>query len=193
MFIFMENQIEPLGKKILLVDDDDYLRGIYESKFKEEGFEVIIAKDGQEALEKINAGLVPDVIFTGIIMPRLTGFEFVRKIQADKKLPKIPIAIFSHRNRLEDRQIAEELCVEFFAQGFIPIEEIIRRVQMMIGEKIIFKIKVHRGDRDLDKLIDLLSLQQGISCSYEQREIILDLEAKPKKGEFRIKLFCEPT
>ena len=187
----MENLIKSIGKTILLVDDDDFLRGIYEKKIKEEKFEVTIAKDGQEALEKINAGLAPDIIFTGIIMPRLTGFELVKKLKTDQNLAKIPIAIFSHRNRLEDKKTAQELGVEFFAQGFIPIEEIMRRVQMMIGQKNIFKIKLHRGDKDLDKLIDFLSFQQGISCSYEQRDVILDLEVKSEKGEFHIKLICD--
>lgn len=187
----MENQIRPLDKKILLVDDDDFLRGIYEKKFKEENFEVIIAKDGQEALEKINAGLIPDIIFTGIIMPRLTGFELIKKLKANQNLAQIPIAIFSHRNRLEDKKTAQEMGVEFFAQGFIPIQEIVRRIQVIIGEKNIFKIKLHRGDKDLDKLIDFLGLQQGISCSYEQREVILELEAKPEKSEFHVKLICD--
>lgn len=186
----MENQVRPLSKKILLVDDDDFLRGIYEKKFKEEKFEVTIAKDGQEALEKINAGLIPDIVFTGIIMPRLTGFELVKKLKADQNLARIPIAIFSHRNRLEDKKTAQELGVEFFAQGFIPIDEIVRRIQVMIGEKSIFKIKFHRDDKNLEKLIDLLSFQQGISCSYEQREVILELEAKSEKGEFHVKLIC---
>ena len=62
---------------------------------------------------------------------------------------------------------------------------------MMIGQKNIFKIKLHRGDKDLDKLIDFLSFQQGISCSYEQRDVILDLEVKSEKGEFHIKLICD--
>lgn len=187
----MENSPKPIGKKMLLVDDDDFLRGIYEKKFKEEKFEVTIAKDGQEAWDKIEKGFIPDIIFTGIIMPRLTGFELVKKVKADQNLARIPIAIFSHRNRLEDKKTAQEMGIEFFAQGFMPTSEIVRSIQVMIGEKNIFKIKIHRGDKDLEKLINLLIFQQGISCSYEQREIILDFEATPEKGEFHVKLICD--
>ena len=92
----MEGDTKTTKKKILLVDDDPQALEIYRHKFQEDSFEVVTAVDGQDALDKIKAGFIPDVIFTGILMPRLTGFELVKKIREDEKLAKIPIAISSH-------------------------------------------------------------------------------------------------
>src|SRR3989344_9674384 len=96
------------NKKILIVDDDDFLLGVYAKNFRDERFEVLTAHDGEEALEIINAGNIPDVIFTGITMPKMTGFELVAKLQADPKLANIPVAINSHRGRPEDEKLAKE-------------------------------------------------------------------------------------
>lgn len=64
---------------ILIIDDDDYLRRLYVEVFRQAGFQVIDAKDGAEGLAMTHLHK-PDIIFTGIMMPNLTGFEMMRKL-----------------------------------------------------------------------------------------------------------------
>ena len=80
----------------------------------EKSFEVLTAHDGQEAWEIIVSGNTPDIVFTGITMPRLTGFELIAKLQSDPKLANIPVAINSHRGRSEDQKLAKEMNVDDF-------------------------------------------------------------------------------
>ncbi len=77
-------------KKILIVEDDE--NSLYLAKFilEKEGYEVIEARDGLEALDKTSKE-TPDLILMDMQLPKLDGYEATRRIKADEKLSKIPI------------------------------------------------------------------------------------------------------
>lgn len=82
-------------KHILLVEDDPFLRDIYTTKFKEQGFSVEAAGDGKEALRKI-AVKEPDLLLLDIVLPYINGWEILRKIKNDQRFKKISIIIISN-------------------------------------------------------------------------------------------------
>ena len=179
------------AKKILIVEDDESLREVYTVLFREAGFEVLVAKDGQEAWDFIAAGRIPSVILTGIIMPRLTGFELIKRLRIDPALAKIPVIVSSHRGLPEDRKQAEDLGVkEFFVRHMTTPGEVLRRVNMLFGGEDKFKISFfpdrHNG-RDFLKLIES---QQGKYCSASAAEVDLEIESTREKGVFKIRLEC---
>ena len=184
-----------LGKKILVVDDDDFLRSMFDAVFKQEGFEVRTANDGQEAWDAIGSGFVPDIVFTGIIMPRMTGFDLVRKMQADPKLASIPVAISSHRGREEDKKTAKELNADdFLIKGAVPVVEVVRRIEYLLGIHKTYKIKLDRATADTEALIELLNKQQQTSCgSFGGKDIYLEFTPEKETGEFGVKLTDEPS
>jgi|SRR3989344_237678 len=115
--------------KILVVDDDFTQRDLYADLFTSAGFEVTTADDGQDALEK-SATHHPDLLFTGISMPRLTGFELIEKLRSNKIMESLPVVIFSHLNRDTDRQQARTLPnVQFKVQGYDSPAEILKSVR----------------------------------------------------------------
>ena len=178
------------GKKILVVDDDSFLRNIYARKFGEEKFNVTTAGDGQEALEIIQKGNIPDILFAGIIMPRLTGFELVKKLKADPKFSSIPVVIFSHSGREEDIKTAKSLGVnEFIFQGTVPILEVVRRVKLILGISEYFVITIPR-DKDAEGLIKLLEQQRGTSCSHNAVVKVV-IKQEKEVGKFDLTLECE--
>jgi len=184
--------MEFLNKKILIVDDDEFLLDIYAKNFKNEGFDVSIARDGQEAWEMISGGNVPDVVFTGIIMPRMTGFELIAKMQANSDLSKIPTAINSHRGRPEDKELAQEMAVDdFIIQGFTTPTEVVRRIKMLLGIQNVYKIAIVADKYDGRMLIRLLNKQQDTACDpADDEEIFLEVEPKTEKSEFKINIKC---
>ena len=180
------------NKKILIVDDDEILLGIYAKNFRDEGFEVLTAHDGQEAWEIINGGNIPDVVFTGIIMPRMTGFELIAKMQADPDLAKIPVAINSHRGRQEDKKLAKQMGVDdFIIQGSTTPAEAVRRVKLLVGIQSVYKVAIVPDKYDGAALINFLNKQQGATCDPAGgKEIFLEIEPETEKDEFKIKIFC---
>lgn len=81
--------------KVLIIEDDQNLRDIYKEEFETEGFEVSIASDGEEGLQKIG-DLHPDIILLDILMPKMTGFDVLAKIKKDDELKAIPVLILTN-------------------------------------------------------------------------------------------------
>ena len=71
-------------QKLLVVDDDEYIRDLYEEMLKDSGFEVDTALDGKEGYEKIIAGSY-DLILLDIMMPKMDGVEVLKKLAEDAK------------------------------------------------------------------------------------------------------------
>ena len=69
--------------KILIVDDDEFLLEMYSLKFRTAGYQVEVAKSGEEALEKIRGGLETDAMLLDVVMPGLDGFETMKIIRKD--------------------------------------------------------------------------------------------------------------
>lgn len=86
-----------MGEKkyqILLVEDELYIRELYERILKEAGFDVISAEDGKQGLDL--AQKIPDLILLDIMMPALNGIELLKKLKADEKTKNISIVLLTN-------------------------------------------------------------------------------------------------
>ena len=87
-------------KQILLVEDDPFLIDIYATKFKEEGFPVKVANDGEEGLRKLREGEGNeekfDLLVLDIVLPHVDGWEILKEIKASEKLKNLKIVILSN-------------------------------------------------------------------------------------------------
>ncbi|KKT01202.1 MAG: Response regulator receiver domain protein [Candidatus Nomurabacteria bacterium GW2011_GWA2_43_15] len=102
-------------RKILIVDDDSFLLDMYALKFSQNNFEVHTASSGAQVLEKLKAGLCPDVMLMDIIMPEMDGFEALSQINAKKLCPDCTKIVLS--NKSEQKDIDES--VRLGAAGYI--------------------------------------------------------------------------
>ena len=93
---------------ILVVDDSLTVRKIASRLLEREGYQVLTAKDGVDALEKL-LDTVPDVILSDIEMPRMDGFDLVRNIRADERTRKVPVIMITSRLAEKHRRYAEEV------------------------------------------------------------------------------------
>lgn len=118
--------------KILIVDDNDAVRETYMQVFKQKGFDVVSAVDGVEGVDFATKE-TPDVILTGIIMPRMDGFQLIRTLRDNVQTKETPIAVLSHLGREEDRKKAQELGInEFIVQGTVTINEIVGKIRSLL-------------------------------------------------------------
>ncbi len=91
-----------MAKKILLVEDEPFLSGMYQTKLKLEGFDVVTALDGEQALEKIQDGKF-DLILLDIMMPKLNGFEVLKSIRKEKgNIAKVPVLMLTNLGQKSD-------------------------------------------------------------------------------------------
>jgi len=104
--------------KIIMVEDDPLISEIYQKKFTESGFEVAIATSGEEALKALKNGPA-DLMLLDLVMPRMSGFDIIKKIREDETNASLKIIIFSNTSQKEDRDKAMQLG----ANGFIAKSE----------------------------------------------------------------------
>lgn len=92
------------GASILIADDDRVVRRIVVAKLYGLGYDVEEAEDGQEALEILEEGEVPDVLITDSNMPRMNGLQLVRKLREseDRALSLLPIIMLTARQSEQD-------------------------------------------------------------------------------------------
>lgn len=89
--------------KIMIVEDDSFVMDIYQTKLSSEGFDIIAAMNGQEALDRLQKETpLPDLILLDIIMPRIDGLEVLRRIKGDTKLKDIPVILLTNLSQKEE-------------------------------------------------------------------------------------------
>jgi two-component system chemotaxis response regulator CheY len=94
---------------VLLVDDDKFLLDMYSMKFKEGGCDVEAIPDSAAALEKLRGGFAPDIILLDVVMPALSGFEFLEKVKKEGLAAKANIIMLSNQGQQEDIDTATKL------------------------------------------------------------------------------------
>ncbi|TSC77565.1 MAG: hypothetical protein G01um101433_530 [Parcubacteria group bacterium Gr01-1014_33] len=179
-------------KKILIVDDDDMLAGIYDSVFRESGFEVLRAHDGKEAFTMLQEGKIPHIILTGIMMPRMSGFELVANMRQDAAFQSIPIAMISHRGLPEDEKKAHDMGIaDFIVQHTTTPGEVVYRVKLMLGLENKFRIVFSTEQEHAKTFISFMDKQQITYCSSKNvKEMALEFEVRSEKGTFVVRLMC---
>ena len=126
----------PEKKKILIVDDNDEIRELYANVFRKNDFEVLEAKDGVEGADKATSEENIAAIFTGVVMPRMDGFQMLEILKKNVTLAKVPAFISSHLGREEDRKKAEEMGLDgFFVRGTISPLQVCQKIQEKLAEK----------------------------------------------------------
>ncbi len=123
-------------KKIVIIEDEEILLKLLEQKLNKEGYQVEIARNGKEGLEKLKKQK-PDLVLLDIIMPKMGGFEVMEEIKQDKDLKGLPIVIISNSGQPVELSRAKELGVRdwLIKTDFDP-EEVIDKVKKQIGPAI---------------------------------------------------------
>ena len=123
--------VEEVKPVALVVDDSLTMRKVLSRVLEREGFEVITANDGMDAVQKLQL-IMPDIILTDIEMPRMDGFEFSRHVRDNTKTSDIPLIVISSRTAEKHRNVAKELGVNAFLGKPVQDDELIEQVNALL-------------------------------------------------------------
>jgi len=119
--------------RVLLAEDDRFLRKAAEAALKRQGFTVLPAVDGEEALRMARAE-TPDIVLLDLIMPKLQGFEVLRALKADPATAAIPVIILSNLGQESDvKQAMEAGAVGYFVKANLSLQDLVKRVGEVTG------------------------------------------------------------
>ncbi len=176
-------------RKILLVDDDIPTREMYANVFKSTGFDVIEAEDGLEGLDMAIKEL-PDVIFSGIIMPKMDGFQMMEALKKNVATASIPVLISSHMGKEEDRQKANTLGARFFVvRGFSTPKEVVENVNSLFLGGNEYRLEVDDYSLDAQKLSHDLGLN-NLKCPECGDKLVVKLIVGENKQDIKANLIC---
>jgi len=121
-------------KKLLLVEDDQFLSALLNNRLQKEGFEVRLAATGEEALAILKIWK-PDLILLDLILPGKSGFEVMEEIRQDPALSrKAPIMILSNLGQNSDIERAKSLgAVDYLVKARTSINEVVMRVKSALS------------------------------------------------------------
>jgi CheY-like chemotaxis protein len=129
-------------KKILIVDDDNFLLDMYALKFSQNNFEVFTAGGGVQALEKLKDGFCPDVMLMDIIMPEMDGFEMLAQINMQKLCSNCIKIVLSNKSEQRDIDEGKQLgVVGYIVKANSTPTEVINQVVKFLEEKALQTIK----------------------------------------------------
>ena len=121
-----------MAKKILIVEDDKFLRELIVKKMSNEGYEVVEAADGEQGLQKIKEDK-PDLILLDLILPGIDGFEVLAQKKEDPFIAAIPVIVLSNLGQKEDVDKGLNLgAVDYLIKAHFTPGEIIEKVRNII-------------------------------------------------------------
>lgn len=117
---------------ILLVEDDQMLATMYQTKFSMEGLSIQVANDGQAGLDRARE-LKPSVILLDIILPKLDGFAVLKELKNDAKTKDIPVIMLTNLGQDEDIRKGKELGADdYFVKSNHTPGEIVEKVRTLM-------------------------------------------------------------
>jgi len=127
--------IEPRPQRILLIDDDANLLVVLAEQLHDDGYEVATARDGQEALRRLDAGW-PDLILLDLMMPRVDGLAVAREIKAAADLPIIVLSAIDTAD--SKAHLLDEVAEDYVTKpyNYPELRARIQRVLRRLGDRI---------------------------------------------------------
>jgi DNA-binding response OmpR family regulator len=116
-------------RRILVAEDDRFLRKAAEMALKRQGYTVLTAADGEEALRAAQSEL-PDLILLDLIMPKLNGFDVLQALKKEAPTAKIPVIVMS--NLGQDRDVQQAMgagAAAYFIKTDLSLQALVQRVE----------------------------------------------------------------
>jgi len=122
-----------MGEKprVLLVDDEPSIVKMVGKRLEVEGFEVLIAMDGQEGLTKAQAQQ-PDLIILDLMLPKLNGYEVCTMLKQDTRYQKIPIVLFTAKAQEKDEQLGMDCGANAYVRKPFRAQELLDKMRSLL-------------------------------------------------------------
>lgn len=119
---------------VLAADDDEDILDLVAFRLERSGYTVIVARDGEEALE-LAAKELPDLAVLDVMMPKVDGFEVTRRLRADEATSRMPIILLTARSQDADVQQGFEAGADDYLRKPFSPDELRARVQAILGRR----------------------------------------------------------
>lgn len=122
-----------MPKKILILEDEEILLHLLKKKLTQKGYQVLIARDGEEG-SKLIREVIPDLILLDLLLPKKRGFEIMEELAKEEKLKEIPVIVISNSGEREELERAKNLgAKDWLIKTEFDPQRVIEKVVKQIG------------------------------------------------------------
>ncbi len=187
-----------MAMTVLVVEDTELLRRMYCDSLSQQGYRVLSAADGLEALSVLRTD-TPDLIILDLIMPKMGGLEVMELLRKDPRLSAIPIVILSNLGQDSDIQTALSLgAVDYMIKNDVRPIDIAERVNAILkirgaqdGAGTRYRVLLRDHEADADELIADAALIRRFWCPACEVELHLELLPNEKRpGWYEAHFLC---
>ncbi|MEK9175596.1 MAG: response regulator [Patescibacteria group bacterium] len=122
-------------QKVLIIEDDKFLRDLIQQKLNKEGFLTVVASDGEEGV-RVAQSEVPHLVLLDLILPGIDGFEVLKQLKGDQKTSSIPVIVLSNLGQKEDMErTLKNGAEDFMVKAHFTPNEIVTKVRATLKAK----------------------------------------------------------
>jgi len=121
-----------MSKKILIIEDDEFLRALIVRKLIKEGFDAIEADDGEEGIIKAKTEKL-DLILLDLVLPKMDGFDVLERIKKDPISGNVPVIILTNLDQKENVKKTDGLVVDYLIKANLDPVEITERIKKVLS------------------------------------------------------------
>ncbi len=164
--------------RVLIIDDDPFIRKITSATLESYGYQVIVAVDGLQGLNVVQTEL-PDAVITDVMMPGIDGYELTQRLRRSSEFAHIPILVLTSQSELEEKLRAFEAGADdFMNKPFEPAELAARLAKLLRWGQAVQRVQTPDAVvADETSLIAVHSLRGGIGCSSLAVNLALGLNS----------------
>jgi len=166
---------------ILIVEDQQGFRRIYHDVLQSDGYDVLQAADGLEGWEMVK-NQKPNLVLLDLGLPKMDGFEVLKRIREDAETKNIPVIIFSVLGEQKDVKKGLELGAnDYTVKGFYTPRQILSKIKSLMTTVDIkkpihsYKLKINETADDAPILHTEIGLTQGYQCPHCNNPMVLEL------------------
>lgn len=127
--------MDTTGKRVLIVEDDRFLRRACQARLEQQGYTILTAADGEEAL-RIARTEIPDLILLDLLMPKLNGLEVLRVLRSEEGTRTIPVLVLSNSSRQEDVETIRNLGISgYYVKANLSLQDLSTQVKSLLDAR----------------------------------------------------------
>lgn len=190
-----------MGATILIVEDTELLRRMYADRLSADGYDVIVAGDGLEALSILRTQ-APSLILLDLVMPQMSGLEVMEVIARDPRLSAIPVLILSNLGQDSDIDRGMALgAVDYLIKNDARPADVSLKIRKILSKSDgaqaagtdVFRLVVRDHEADADKLVDAAALPRRFWCPACEVELNIELVPKADRPKWYDAHFICPS
>ncbi len=124
------------GKTIVLVEDDSFISGMYQTKLVSLGYQVEIMDDGEKAITRLQQDPLPDLVLLDIVLPKKDGFEILEEVRKDARTKDLPVILLTNLGQKPDVERGIKMGADdYIIKAHFTPSEVVEKIQQVFTNR----------------------------------------------------------